>query len=89
MKHWIIGATLIASGCASYSRQYPWNFPTKEEWNQPFEASWQNAVDTYRRLTAPKNKVWDPIMRNYQPYLGRDKDGEYQRPIQGDEPLSR
>ena len=90
MKPWIIGATLIASGCASYPpRPYPWNFPSKEEWNQPLEMSFNNAVDTFRRITAPKNKVWDPLMQNYQPYLGRDKGGEYQQPNQGDEPLSR
>ncbi len=57
---------LIASGCTSYPRPYPWNFPPEEEWNQPFETSWQNAVDMYKRLTAPKGKVWDPLMQNYQ-----------------------
>jgi hypothetical protein len=72
-------ALLIASGCVSYPpRPYPWNFPPEEEWNQPFETSWQNAVDTYRRLTAPKGKTWDPLMQSYQSYLGRDKDGERQ-----------
>lgn len=69
---------IVITGCAATPRPYPWNFPPEEEWNQPFETSWQNAVDTYRRLTAPKGKTWDPLMQNYQPYLGRDKDGERQ-----------
>lgn len=37
------------------------------EWHAPLETSWQNAVDTYRRLTAPPGRVYDPVMRNYQP----------------------
>ena len=65
-RTWIVVALLIASGCVSYPRPYPWNFPPKEEWNQPFETSWQNAVDMYKRLTAPKKRVWDPLMQNYQ-----------------------
>jgi len=62
----IVVALLITSGCTSYPRPYPWNFPPEEEWNQPFETSWQNAVDMYKRLTAPKGKIWDPLMQNYQ-----------------------
>lgn len=63
---WIVIASLVTIGCASYPRPYPWNFPPEEEWNQPFETSWQNAVDMYKRLTAPKGKGWDPLMQNYQ-----------------------
>ena len=62
----IVVTLLIANGCVSYPRPYPWNFPPEEEWNQPFETSWQNAVDMYKRLTAPKGKTWDPLMQNYQ-----------------------
>jgi hypothetical protein len=71
----IQGAILAIAlcGCASYPpRPYPWNFPPEEEWNQPFETSWQNAVDMYKRLTAPKGKIWDPLMRNYQQDLSCD-----------------
>ena len=63
---WIVIASLVTIGCVSYPRPYPWNFPPEEEWNQPFETSWQNAVDMYKRLTAPKGKIWDPLMGNYQ-----------------------
>jgi hypothetical protein len=33
------------------------------------EMSWVNAVDAWRRLTAPRGKLYDPIMQNYQPNL--------------------
>lgn len=67
---WIGIALLVASGCVSYPpRPYPWNFPPASEWNKPLETSWDNAVEMYRRLTAPKGKIWDPLMRNYQPDL--------------------
>lgn len=59
-------------GCAAAPRPYPWNFPDAQEWNQPLETSWQNAVDTYRRVTAPKYKIWDPLMQNYQPDFGKE-----------------
>jgi hypothetical protein len=62
----IVIASLATIGCVSYPRPYPWNFPSEEEWNQPLETSWQNAVDMYKRLTAPKGRVWDPLMQNYQ-----------------------
>ena len=64
---------LAYAGCASttWRTTAPWNFPPEHEWNAPLETSWINLVDTYRRLTAPKGKVYDPIMRNYQPDLGR------------------
>lgn len=79
IRFWISLATVVTTSCSSYPpRPYPWNFPPKEEWNQPFETSWQNAVDTYRKIACPKGKVYDPLMQNYQPYLGRDKDGECQ-----------
>ena len=65
-KLWIVTASLVTIGCASYPRPYPWNFPDETEWNQPLETSWQNAVDTYRKLTAPKGKKWDSLMGNYQ-----------------------
>ena len=63
----IVIASLATIGCASYPpRPYPWNFPDEQEWNAPLETSWDNAVDFYRRLTAPKGKIWDPLMQNYQ-----------------------
>ena len=62
----IVIALLVTSGCVSYPRPYPWNFPPEEEWNQSFETSWQNAVDVYKRLTAPKGRIWDPLIQNYQ-----------------------
>lgn len=66
MRAIFVSAILLA-GCVSYPpRPYPWNFPSKEEWNKPFETSWDNAVDLYRRLTAPKGKIWDSLMQNYQ-----------------------
>jgi len=63
---------LAYAGCAAttWRTSAPWNFPPQHEWNAPLETSWINLVDTYRRLTAPKGKVYDPIMRNYQPDLG-------------------
>jgi hypothetical protein len=62
-------ALLINIGCVSYPRPYPWNFPPAEEWNQPLETSWVNAVDAYRNWTAPKGKIWNPILREYEPDL--------------------
>lgn len=59
-------------GCAAAPRPYPWNFPDAQEWNQPLETSWQNAVDTYRNLTTPKKKLWDPLTQSYQPDFGKD-----------------
>lgn len=71
MKSWIILSLLIASGCVSYPpRHYPWNFPPAREWNQPLETSWVNAVDMYRRLTTPKYKIYNPILRCYEPDFG-------------------
>jgi hypothetical protein len=74
-------ARLIASGllftafagcaAASWRRTAPWNFPPAHEWNAPLETSWQNAVDLYRRLTAPPGQIYDPLMQNYQPDLSQ------------------
>jgi hypothetical protein len=60
---------LLLAGCAAtnWRPTAPWNFPSAHEWNAPLETSWQNAVDTYRRLTAPPGRVYDPLMGNYQP----------------------
>lgn len=63
-------ALLATGGCASYPRPYPWNFPEAREWNQPLETSWVNAVDNYRNLTKPKGKIWNPIIRSYEPDFG-------------------
>ena len=61
---------LFIFGCAARPRPYPWNFPPAREWNQPLETSWVNAVDMYRNLTKPKWKVWNPILRCYEPDFG-------------------
>ena len=67
----IVIASLVTSGCVSYPpRPYPWNFPPAREWNQPLETSWVNAVDAYRNLTKPKGKIWNPILRCYEPDFG-------------------
>ena len=69
-RAWIGLSLLIASGCVSYPRPYPWNFPPEHEWNAPLETSWVNAVDAFRNLTAPKGKIWNPIIREYEPDFG-------------------
>ena len=79
MKAWIIAATLIVNGCVSYPRPYPWNFPDEQEWNAPLETSWVNAVDTYRKLTSPPGKIYDPIMRSYQPNLAEGGEDTWPR----------
>jgi len=67
----IVTSLLITSGCVSYPpRPYPWNFPPAREWNQPLETSWVNAVDAFRNWTAPRGKVWNPIIRCYDPDFG-------------------
>lgn len=66
----IVIASLVTIGCVSYPRPYPWNFPPEEEWNAPLETSWVNAVDIYRNWTTPKGKVWNPIIREYEPDFG-------------------
>jgi hypothetical protein len=67
-----IGLTLlITSGCVSYPpRPYPWNFPPEHEWNAPLETSWVNFVDNWRNLTAPRKKIWNPLIRQYEPDFG-------------------
>lgn len=63
----------LSCGCASQSiKPYPWNFPPEEEWNAPLEFSWVNFVDNWRRFTAPKGKIYDPVMRSYQPNMGEE-----------------
>jgi hypothetical protein len=73
MRNIIAAAILTAAigGCAatSWRATAPWNFPPASEWNSPMEMSWVNAVDAWRRLTAPRGKLYDPIMQNYQPNL--------------------
>lgn len=60
-------------GCAAtnWRRTAPWNFPPAHEWNAPLETSWLNFLDAWRRLTTPPGTVYDPVMQNYQPDLGR------------------
>jgi hypothetical protein len=36
------------------------------------EFSWVNAVDNYRNLTAPKEKIWNPLVRDYEPDFGEE-----------------
>lgn len=66
---------LLAGGCSSPAQSWrhraPWNFPPAHEWNQPLETSWLNAVDLYRRLTAPRGQIWDDLTRSYQPDLSK------------------
>jgi hypothetical protein len=63
--------TILITGCVSATpRPYPWNFPPAREWNQPLETSWVNAVDMYRKVTAPKGKIYNPILREYEPDFG-------------------
>ena len=66
----IVLSLLVTIGCVSYPRPYPWNFPEAREWNQPLETSWVNAVDNYRNLTKPKGKIWNPLIRSYDPDFG-------------------
>ena len=67
----IVISLLITSGCVSCPpRPYPWNFPPEHEWNAPLETSWVNAVDAFRNWTAPKGRVWNPIIRQYEPDFG-------------------
>ena len=65
---------IILCGCATTPRPYPWNFPDEAEWNAPLETSWVNAVDTFRNLTAPKGKIWNPILQDYEPDFGAELD---------------
>jgi hypothetical protein len=69
-RAWIGIALLVTSGCVSYPRPYPWNFPPEHEWNAPLETSWVNLVDNWRNLTSPRKKVWNPLIREYEPDFG-------------------
>jgi hypothetical protein len=73
MKTLSLLLAILSGGCAgeSWRTRAPHNFPPAHEWNAGLETSWINAVDTYRRLTAPRGKIYDPVMRTYQPDLGR------------------
>lgn len=66
----LVAVSLATIGCVSYPRPYPWNFPEAREWNQPLEFSWVNAVDNYRNLTSPRGKLWNPLVRDYEPDFG-------------------
>lgn len=63
--------SVLSAGCAAENWRYraPHNFPPAHEWNAPLETSWINAVDLYRRLTAPRGQIWDDLTRSYQPDL--------------------
>jgi hypothetical protein len=63
---------IVITGCVSTPRPYPWNFPDEQEWNAPLETSWVNLVDAFRNWTAPKGKIWNPILSEYEPDFGRD-----------------
>ena len=69
----VIAALLWLFGCCSKNWQEtsPWNFPPAKEWNEGLEFSWVNAVDKFRVLTAPRGKVYDPVMRSYAPDFGK------------------
>ena len=68
---WLLG-TYFLFGCAHrpWRVTAPHNFPPAHEWNAPLETSWLNAVDMWRRLTAPQGQIYDPVMRSNQPDLG-------------------
>jgi hypothetical protein len=51
--------------CTSKPMEKPWNFPNAEEWNKPFEFSWQNAVDNWRNLTVPRKKTINGLVYEY------------------------
>lgn len=67
----IVVASFGACTATTWRQTAPWNFPPAHEWNAGLETSWVNFVDAWRRLTAPPGKVYDPLMRNYQPDFGR------------------
>lgn len=68
---WLLG-TYFLFGCAHrpWRVTAPHNFPPAHEWNAGLETSWINAVDMWRRLTAPEGTIYDPVMRSNQPDLG-------------------
>lgn len=57
---------LTIVGCSTPMAK-PWNMAPAEEWNSPLEMSWVNLCDNVRNWTAPKGKVWNPVMQNYEP----------------------
>jgi hypothetical protein len=62
---------LVACTSPNWKHTAPHNFPPVHEWNAPLETSWVNAVDTWRKVTAPPGNIYDPLMRSYQPDLGQ------------------
>lgn len=68
----LAAGSLILVACATVPINRPWNFPSAQEWNQGLEFAWQNAVDNYRSLSAPKKQRWDAIMQSYQPDFSED-----------------
>lgn len=77
--------TFVISGRSPTMRPYPWNFPKAVEWNRPLEFSWVNAVDNYRNLTAPKGKIWNPLVKDYEPDFGYEMELLRLRDIEEDE----
>ena len=75
MRFWVYGIGFLLTSCCTtnWRETAPWNFPPACEWNRKLEFSWENLVDKWREWMAPKGKVYDPIMRNYQPDLGHEK----------------
>jgi hypothetical protein len=66
-------ATFSACTATNWRHTAPQNFPPAHEWNAPLEFSWLNAVDTFRAMTAPAGRRWDPLMRNYQPDYSQEE----------------
>ncbi len=64
---------LLLTACTNpnWKHTAPHNFPPVHEWNAPLETSWINIVDTWRKMTAPPGKIYDPLMRTYQPDFGQ------------------
>jgi hypothetical protein len=69
----LLPLVLLLTACTNpnWKHTSPHNFPPAHEWNAPLETSWINIVDTWRRITAPPGKIYDPLMRTYQPDLGQ------------------
>lgn len=77
-----VGMALLIA-CSEIPNDRPWNMAPQEEWNSPLEASWINLCDNIRNWTAPKGKVWNPILQTYEQdlseeiYLLRKEDGRF------------
>lgn len=69
---WLAVALWLFGCCPERNWRHtaPWNFPSAAEWNRPLELSFENAVDKFREVTAPKGKVYDPLTRSYAPDFG-------------------